>query len=150
MRLTKHTDYAFRVLIYLASMPEDRLSTVQEIAEKFDVSRSHIMKVVHKLAGAGLIHASRGQNGGIKLGRPKESVDLRAVVELMEATLMPVNCEDPVCIIKKNCTLKNILYQAQQQFLEHVEQYTLADLAEPTVAIASLLNKGKRGRAAAG
>ena len=33
MRLTKHTDYAFRVLIYLASMPEDRLSTVQEIAE---------------------------------------------------------------------------------------------------------------------
>jgi len=130
MRLTKHTDYAFRVLIYLASMPDDRLSTVQEIAEKFGVSRSHIMKIVHKMASAGLIHASRGQGGGI---------------ELMEATLVPVNCDDPVCIIKKNCTLKNILFEAQRQFLEHVGQYTLADLAEPTVSIVSLLNKGRRG-----
>ena len=144
MRLTKHTDYAFRVLIYLASMPDDRLSTVQEIAEKFGVSRSHIMKIVHKMAGAGLIHASRGQGGGIRLGQPKETVDLRRVIELMEATLVPVNCGDPVCIIKKNCTLKNILFDAQRQFLEHVGQYTLADLAEPTVSIVSLLNKGKR------
>lgn len=145
MRLTKHTDYAFRVLIYLASMPEDRLSTVQEIAEKYNVSRSHIMKVVQKLAGAGLIHASRGQHGGIKLGQPKEAIDLRRVIELMEATLAPVNCEDPVCVIKKNCTLKNILFEAQRQFLEHVEHYTLADLAEPAVSIVSLFNMGKRG-----
>lgn len=145
MRLTKHTDYAFRVLIYLASMPEDRLSTVQEIAGQFDVSRSHIMKIVQKLAGAGLIHASRGQHGGIKLGQPKEAIDLRSVIELMEATLAPVNCDDPVCIIKKNCTLKNILFEAQRHFLEHVEHYTLADLAEPTVSIISLLNMGKRG-----
>lgn len=145
MRLTKHTDYAFRVLIYLASMPEDRISTVQEIAEKFDVSRSHIMKIVHKLAGAGLIHASRGQHGGIRLGQPKEAINLRSVIELMEATLAPVNCDDPVCIIKKNCALKNILFEGQRQFLEHVGRYTLADLAEPTVSIVSLLNERIRG-----
>ena len=145
MRLTKHTDYAFRVLIYLGSMPEDSQSTVQEIAEKYDVSRSHIMKIVQKLACAGLIHASRGQHGGIKLGQPKEAINLRSVIELMEATLAPVNCDDPVCVIKKNCTLKNILFEAQRQFLEHVEHYTLADLAEPTVSIISLLNMGKRG-----
>ncbi|MGV8991204.1 MAG: RrF2 family transcriptional regulator [Thiobacillus sp.] len=145
MRLTKHTDYAFRVLIYLASMPEDSQTTVQEIAEKYGVSRSHIMKIVQKLAGAGLIHASRGQHGGIKLGQPKEAINLRSVIELMEATLAPVNCDDPVCVIKKNCTLKNILFEAQRQFLEHVEHYTLADLAEPTVSIVSLFNMGQRG-----
>ena len=145
MRLTKHTDYAFRVLIYLASMPEDRLSTVQEIAGQFDVSRSHIMKIVQKLAGAGLIHASRGQHGGIKLGQPKEAINLRSVIELMEATLAPVNCDDPVCVIKKNCALKNILFEAQRQFLEHVGHYTLADLAEPAVSIVSLFSMGERG-----
>lgn len=141
MRLTKHTDYAFRVLIYLASMPADQVSTVQEIAEKFDVSRSHIMKIVHKLAGAGLVQASRGQHGGLKLGQPKEAIGLRRVIELMEATLTPVNCD--VCIIRGNCALKNILLGAQRQFLEHLEQFTLADLAEPTVSIAHLLNGSK-------
>lgn len=144
MRLTKHTDYAFRVLIFLASMPEGRLSTVQEIAETFDVSRSHIMKIVHKLAGAGLIHASRGQQGGIRLGKPKDAINLRSVIELMEATLTPVNCEDPVCLIKKSCTLKNILFEAQRQFLGYVGQYTLADLAEPTVSIVNLLGRPQR------
>lgn len=144
MQLTKHTDYAFRVLMYLAAIPEGQLSTVQEIAETFDVSRSHIMKIVNKLAGAGLIQASRGQHGGIRLGVPKEAVDLRTVIELMETTLKPVNCDVPVCRIKKQCSLQSILSQAQQQFLEYVGQYTLADLAGPTVSIVSLLNKGKR------
>jgi len=144
MRLTKHTDYAFRVLIYLASMPEDRLSTVQEIAERFDVSRSHVMKIVQKLAAANIVHASRGQGGGVWLGQPRESINLRAVIELMETTLAPVNCDEPVCIIKKNCALKNILFDAQLRFLEHVEQYTLADLVEPAVSIVSLLNKARR------
>ncbi|HEY9097319.1 MAG TPA: Rrf2 family transcriptional regulator [Thiobacillus sp.] len=144
MRLTKHTDYAFRVLIYLASLPEDQLSTVQEIAEKFDVSRSHIMKIVHKLASEHIIHASRGQNGGIKLGQPKETINLRTVIELMEATLAPVNCDDPLCRIKQCCALRNILFDAQRQFLEHVEQFTLANLAEPAVSIIGLLNKTQR------
>ena len=145
MHLTKHTDYAFRVLIYLASMPEDRLSTVQEIALQFHLSRSHTMKIVQKLASSGLIHASRGQHGGIKLGRPKEAIDLRGVIELMETTLAPVNCDDPVCIIKKNCSLKNILYEAQQKFLESVGHHTLADIAEPTVSIVHLLKQGTGG-----
>ena len=144
MQLTKHTDYAFRVLIYLASLPEGQLSTVQEIAEKFDVSRSHIMKIVQKMAAAGLLHASRGQNGGIRLGQPKDTINLRSVIELMEATLSPVNCTDPMCRISRKCTLKTILFTAQRQFLEHVGQYTLADLAEPGEAIAGLL--GKVGR----
>ncbi|HQT29677.1 MAG TPA: Rrf2 family transcriptional regulator [Thiobacillus sp.] len=141
MRLTKHTDYAFRVLIYLASMPEDRLSTVQEIAERFGVSRSHVMKIVQKLAGAGLIQASRGQHGGIRLGKPKHSINLRQVIELMEATLAPVNCEDPVCIILQGCALKTILFEAQHAFLQHVERYTLADLAEPAVSIVHFLKR---------
>lgn len=141
MRLTKHTDYAFRVLIFLASIPESRLSTVQEIAEKFGMSRSHVMKIVHKLAAAGLISASRGQQGGVKLGQPMATISLRTVIELMEATLAPVNCENPVCIIRKNCVLKTILFDAQQQFLDHMASYTLADLAEPSVSIIDLLHR---------
>ena len=143
MQLTKHTDYAFRVLIYLASIPDDRLSTVQQIAERFDMSRSHIMKVVHKLASYGLIQASRGQSGGIKLGQPKEAINLRTVIELMEATLSPVSCDSPICIIRKNCMLKNILCDAQRQFLAHVGQYTLADLVEPTRAMVQFFHQAK-------
>ena len=144
MQLTKHTDYAFRVLIYLASMPDDRLATVQEIAERYAISRSHVMKIVQKLAASGLVHAIRGQQGGLRLGQPSAAINLRDVVELMEATLAPVNCDDPVCLIRKSCTLKNILFDAQQQFLEQVGRYTLADLVGPSTPQVHLFGRTRR------
>jgi Rrf2 family nitric oxide-sensitive transcriptional repressor len=150
MQLTKHTDYAFRVLIYLASLPEDRLATVQEVAERYAISRSHVMKIVQKLAAAGLVHASRGQRGGLRLGKPCDAINLRDVVELMEATLAPVNCDEPVCLIRKDCTLKNILFEAQQHFLAHVGRYTLADLVGPSTPLVRMLTRAPRGQRARG
>lgn len=144
MQLTKHTDYAFRVLIFLASLPDDRLATVQEIAERYSVSRSHMMKIVNKLATAGIIHASRGQHGGLRLGKPPEAINLRSVIELMEATLTPVNCDDPVCLIRRDCALKAILFDAQRQFLEHVARYTLADLVAPAAPVVALFGKSRQ------
>lgn len=144
MQLTKHSDYAFRVLIYLASLPPERMATVQEIAERYEVSRSHLMKIVNKLATAGFVEATRGQRGGLRLGRPSGEINLRDVIELMEATLTPVNCDEPVCLIRRNCTLKTILFDAQRQFLEYVGRYTLADLAEPKAPVAALLEHRAR------
>jgi len=62
MQLTKHTDYAFRVLIYLAGIehPEKQRSTILEISKKFDISKTHAMKVVNELSNAGWVSATRG------------------------------------------------------------------------------------------
>lgn len=128
MQLTKQTDYAFRVLIYLGSQKADQLTTIQAIADSFDISKSHVMKVVQKLVSYGFVQSVRGPNGGIKLGKQKDEINLRAVIELMEVTLQPVNCEVPVCRINQSCQLRKLLDQAQTKYLEHTEQFTLADL----------------------
>ena len=52
MRLTVYSDYSLRLLMYLAVRPE-RLSTIKEIAEAYDISANHLMKVVHQLGLAG-------------------------------------------------------------------------------------------------
>jgi len=128
MQLTKHTDYAFRVLIYLASLPETELVKIQDVADLFDISRNHIMKIVNKLARAGFVQSVRGNQGGIRLGAAAETINLRQVVELMEATLVPVNCHVPLCKLEKKCRLKGILFQAQADYLSSLENYTLADI----------------------
>ena len=127
MQLTKHTDYAFRVLIYLASMKAE-MTTIQHIADDFSISKSHLMKIVNKLVDKGWIQAIRGKNGGIYLGQPAEEISLRDIVETMEQTLEPANCSNPVCAIIKSCKLKHILWDAQSRYLEHLEAFTLADL----------------------
>ena len=130
MQLTRHTDYAFRVLIYLSSVEEDKLSTVGEIAEIFQVPINHLTKVVQQLGKAGFIITLRGKNGGIRLAHDPESILLGSVVRAMEATLDPVNCSQPLCRLKINCRLKPILNRAIQSFIETLDEYTLADISQ--------------------
>lgn len=139
MQLTKHTDYAFRTLIYLASM-EESLTTIQTITDKFDMSKSHLMKIVNKLVNQGWIEAIRGKNGGIRLGVDASEINVKDVVVLMEQTLSPVNCKEPVCGILKVCKLKNVLWEAQRGYLDYIGQYTLADLLDQaTIDVVRLL-----------
>ena len=128
MQLTRHTDYAFRVLIYLAAAPPEKLVTIQEISDCFNISRNHVMKVVQTLVKSTFIDSVRGKNGGIKLTRTLESINVRAVIECTEATLSPVNCNTPLCRMSQNCRLQGILFEAQEHYLQSVERYSLADL----------------------
>jgi Rrf2 family nitric oxide-sensitive transcriptional repressor len=128
MQLTKQTDYAFRVLIYLGSKNKDDITTIKAISDSFDISKNHLMKVVQKLVNHGFIQSIRGPNGGIKLGKDKKEINLRQVIELMEVTLKPVNCDVPACRIQQSCELRKFLDQAQTKYLEYTEQFTLEDL----------------------
>lgn len=127
MQLTKHTDYAFRILIYLASMSEER-TTIQCMTDSLEISKSHTMKIVNKLANQGWLSASRGKSGGIALGVEPKVISLKAVVELMEQTLVPVNCESPLCVLNNSCQLRGILWNAQQQYLDYLADFTLENL----------------------
>ncbi len=133
MQLTKHTDFAFRVLIYLGSQEKGDLSNIQVIAETFDMSRSHVMKIVQKLVAHGVIKSIRGQSGGIQMAKPLADIGLREIVELMEPNLNPVNCDEPACLIRKSCQLKGVLFGAQRAFLEYLDGHTLADIVTPPV-----------------
>ncbi|MDB2705563.1 Rrf2 family transcriptional regulator [Pseudomonadota bacterium] len=129
MQLTRHTDFAFRTLIYLAMMQQE-MTTIQKITDSFDISKSHAMKIVNKLVHAGWIKSIRGKNGGILLGCDANEISLRSVIELMENTLEPVNCDHPPCLIAGSCKLKGILWDAQQQYLNYLAPLTLADLVD--------------------
>eukprot|EP01034_Spumella_vulgaris_P038584 gene38584-47650_t len=66
VRLTQFSDFAVRVMLYLAAHTE-RLCSVGEIAGAYEISDNHLMKVVSKLAAEGYIKSVRGRNGGIRL-----------------------------------------------------------------------------------
>ena len=70
MQLTKYTDFGLRVLMYLTqSDGRSTPVTVPEIAERFEVSRNHLVKVVHFLSQQGWIATTRGKGGGLRLAR---------------------------------------------------------------------------------
>jgi Rrf2 family nitric oxide-sensitive transcriptional repressor len=141
MRVTLNTDYSLRVLMYLATTHE-RLSTIQQIADSYDISKAHLMKVVHHLGQLGYITTVRGKKGGITLLRKAEDIKIGQVVRDTEGGLSVLGClNDPsYCVIAKACRLRRIFNDATAAFLSVLDQYTLSDLIKPRAVLANMLS----------
>ena len=147
MHLTSFTDYALRVLSLLG-LARDRLVTIDELAERYGISRNHLMKVVSNLTRMGYLDARRGPGGGITLARPAREINLATVIVDMEEDMNLVECfcADGKCVIKPVCRLRTVLREALAAYVAELERYSLEDLLEPRKEISRLL--GLRGKVA--
>ncbi|PWV99129.1 BadM/Rrf2 family transcriptional regulator [Hoeflea marina] len=131
MRLTLHTDYALRILMALARAPE-RTVSVDELARDFAVSKNHLMKVAQNLSSGGFAVAVRGRRGGLRLARPADEINLRAVAEHMEPDFHIAECFSGAdCVFLPDCRLKSLLGQAKLAFLQTLGGRSLADISAP-------------------
>ncbi len=143
MRLTVYTDYALRLLMYLAVHP-DLKPTIGEIAASYGISRNHLMKVAYELGASGYIQTVRGKGGGLRLARSAEGIVLGEVVRRTEPDMALVPCFDPVkaaCALTPACKLRGALGQAQAAFLAVLDSYTLADLVENHTMLDRLMDR---------
>jgi Rrf2 family transcriptional regulator, nitric oxide-sensitive transcriptional repressor len=109
---------------------QDRLVTISEISKSYGISKNHLVKIVHQLATSGIIKSVPGKNGGIKLGREAEKINLLDVIELTESNFDLAECftAEGFCPIQNNCKLTKILTEALFSFFKVMGSYTLADL----------------------
>ncbi|NVK57038.1 MAG: Rrf2 family transcriptional regulator [Alteromonadaceae bacterium] len=128
MQLTKFSDYGFRVLIYIALLPANRLANIDEISEAYGISRNVVNKVVHQLARGGIIQTKRGQRGGFKLLKQPETINVGDIVVLLEPTLNIIDCTSPHCNIVPACRLKHIFNDASEAFVRELKNYYLSDV----------------------
>ena len=130
MRLTSFSDLSIRVLLLAASEPGD-LTTIDQTATRLNVSRAHLMKVVHTLTRNGFLKAFRGRSGGFMLGPNPEDVNLGDVIEATEHDFGLVECMRPdnACTLTEVCKLPGVLDVAVKAFHDELRRYTLADIA---------------------
>lgn len=134
MRLARMTDYAIRLLMYVAQRPE-RLCTIAEVAGAYDISQTHLMKITNQLASDGWLQTTRGKGGGIRLARPASEIVLGDVVRTMEPDFFIVECFSTghSCMLHGSCELTGVMDGALRSFLAYLDSYTLADVLPPKV-----------------
>lgn len=138
MNLTSFTDYGLRMLMRMASAPDQAFSTA-ELAAEFKLSRNHLTKIMQRLAQGGIVETRRGAHGGAILRRSPAEVRLGDVVMLLEQDQALVECFAPDggdCTLDGCCRLKVRLRQAEKRFIEDLNKSTLDDIALPERAAA--------------
>jgi Rrf2 family transcriptional regulator, nitric oxide-sensitive transcriptional repressor len=140
MRLTLNTDFSLRVLMHVG-ICGNKLTTINDIAHSFGISKAHLMKVVNDLSQKGYLETLRGRGGGIRLMREPRHINIGQVVRDTENQLSVLGCLERkgYCPIERVCVLRSALRDATQAFLAVLDAYTLADLIKPQRALSSLL-----------
>ncbi len=141
MRLTRQTNYAMRILMYCAAN-DGRLSRISEIAQAYSVSELFLFKILQPLVENGLIQTVRGRNGGVRLGRAAEAINLFDVVRVTEEGFAMAECfeNDAVdCPLIDSCALNAALREALDAFFAALARYSIRDLVKDRGDMRSLL-----------
>ncbi|MGE5116607.1 MAG: Rrf2 family transcriptional regulator, partial [Betaproteobacteria bacterium] len=133
MRLNDYTDYTLRVLMYCATHRE-RLVTIAELADHYQVSKNHLMKIVNDLARQGVVETTRGRGGGLRLLKAPGDIRVGDVVRGAETDFRLVECFDAgadSCTLTPTCRLKKVLDGALKAYFRELDGVTLADISGP-------------------
>lgn len=137
MKLTRYSDLGLRLLMYLA-LRKGEAVTIQQVSERFAVSKNHMVKVSHQLTRSGLIESIRGRNGGVRLAGPPESISVEQALRATEDNFDLVECFKASrnhCVIAGECRLSGVLDSAMAAFFEVLREVSLADLVKNDKAL---------------
>ena len=125
-----------------AALRRPELTTIDEVAAAFDISRNHLSKVVHQLSQQGFLSTRRGVGGGFTLAQTPRKIILGDVVRITEGDEAVIDCmnrKSEPCAIFPACRLKGILAEAAQAFYGALDHYTLEDLVKRRPQMKELL-----------
>ena len=141
MRITKRANIAIRVLMFCATNP-DRLVTKTEIAERCNVSESHLAQIVNRLAQFGFLRTQRGRTGGMKLAHPMQEISVGEVFRRLEEDVPVAECfaeTDNTCPLTYACRLRPALDDAVEAFYLRLDAVTLDTLVCGNAALFSIV-----------
>lgn len=140
MHLTKFADLGLRSLMILgdtgaagATDPDQR-RTVGELAVQTEAPASHVKKVVARLTGLGVLASVRGRNGGVYLADGARDTDIGRLLRQLEGDHEVVDCEGaaPCPLAPRDCALRHLLAEAQENFFATFDGTTLGELIDRT------------------
>lgn len=130
MQITRQSEYAIRTMLELAQAPNEELLSTRYISEKQDIPEDFLKKTVKLLAMADLVVTQRGNNGGVRLGRPATEITLADIITAVEGPIALNLCLSPGynCPNQPSCPVSRNLARAQQALLNELRRETLADM----------------------
>ena len=130
MQLTSTTDYAIRIVCYLAA--QRQMISTSELSQELSVPSSYIPKITKKLKQAGIIKACEGIKGGYQIAKQPENISLRDVISCTESTMAISRCLEKEGGCSKNyiacCKVHQILLDLQNIYNNRLESVKISDI----------------------
>lgn len=128
--------------MYLGAVaPQKR--TIAQIAQKLQISKNHLMKIVNRLTTAKILISIRGKNGGVTVNPEAHTATIAEIVEHTEPGFTIVEClnkENCKCVFVGYCSLTSFFTEAKSMFIAHLRTKTLGDIIKENSILPPSLN----------
>ena len=130
--ISRHTDYAARIVLHLALRKGDGLVTAGEIAKRRLIPPAFVRRIVSRLSAAGILKTTRGCGGGMALARPASRISLLDVVVAMEGkvSLNACTAEPEDCPISPSCAVRKAWVKATNNLEALLKGVNFSSLAK--------------------
>lgn len=130
MQLTRAADYAVRVMIHMASLPEGTMVRLKTLADAADAPEKFLAKLLQNLSRAELVISRRGPNGGFELAPGAKNATMMQVIEAIEGPFaLNVCLSEKGCERQEWCPAHAVWAQAQDALLHVLRRHTIHELA---------------------
>ncbi|KAA3601486.1 MAG: Rrf2 family transcriptional regulator [Calditrichaeota bacterium] len=134
-KLNKSTRIALYSIFELSKNPKEKFSASQ-IADKYDISEHHVIKVLQQLARAGFVKSSRGINGGFQISLNPKNITMFDVVQIFEPSQSETKCSiletNETCKFKNaTCSIGTVINEIKEQADFTLKSITIATLIAP-------------------
>jgi len=142
IRINRQTDYAIRLILYLAQQEEGTRVSTAEVRREMQIPPALAQRIVADLARGEFIQTFPGRDGGLVLARPAEKINLRQIVEHFEGKFFISDClvDKGNCPFDNKCPVRFRWVKLQSQIVLELEQITFSDLAQDALSVSQLFS----------
>ena len=135
-KISRRLDYGLQLMIALAANNDGRPQPSARLAEKLQIPLPFLHQIAHTLMQSGLIKASPGPRGGLRLNQPAKSVTVLKITETLEGPVMLTPCLDCTdsCVRQNGCVSQSMWSELQKKVILHLESVNLEQLANDQTA----------------
>lgn len=134
MQINQATDYGFRVVLYLSTLPRGEVVEAQAIAQSQSIPMRYLFKIMPSLTRAGIITSQRGVGGGYTLAKDPAEISLLDVIEAIEGPIRLNRCliDEQYCSKKgpPECPVHQALAGIQQRLNADFSKVKFSDFLE--------------------
>lgn len=144
--LSQTVEYALRAMVHVAGLEPDQALSSEVLAQRTQIPKDYLSKVMRDLAVAQLVKSQRGPNGGFKLARPAAQISLLDVISAVDPIERIVRCPLGNPAHLNLCPLHRRMDHAIAMIEQEFRKTTLAELLASGAAESSSCRILQRGQ----
>jgi Rrf2 family transcriptional regulator, cysteine metabolism repressor len=128
MKISNKSIYGLKFMICLASVYDDKLMSISEVAGKEKISEKFLENIVATIKASGLVKVKRGAHGGYHLAKSPSHITMKDLFEALEPDILKNERINNESAEPSDIAIQKIMNELESNIQNFLEMKTLEEL----------------------